>query len=74
MQFPSSIVMEYKKIKLVISENSEIATVSLNRPEKLNAIDMQTIEELEYAFRVDLIRTLPKVVILTGQGNVLHQD
>jgi delta(3,5)-delta(2,4)-dienoyl-CoA isomerase len=60
--------MTYKNITIEFSINGEIATVSLNRPQKLNAIDMNTIEELDRVFKHDLVERKPKVVILKGTG------
>lgn len=58
--------MSYNTIKLEVSE--EIATLTFNRPEVLNAINPQMIEELRNA--LEDIREMPevKVLILTGAG------
>lgn len=57
--------MNYKTITL--TEESGIATVTLNRPEKRNAISFQLVDELLAA--LDAIETSDsQVVILTGAG------
>jgi len=56
----------YKNIQ--IDYENEIAIVTLNRPKKLNAIDLDTIAELDDVFRVTLPPKQPKAVILTGTG------
>ncbi len=58
--------MAYQNLLLEIRE--EIAIVTINRPDKLNALNDRTMEELEGAF--DALRHDPSVrgVILTGSG------
>lgn len=58
--------MTYKNIK--IDKKNGIATITINRPKVLNALDMNTIDEL-----TNLVKDLEKdektkVVILTGEG------
>ncbi len=58
--------MDYQNI-LIASENA-IATITINRPTKLNALNKETIQELHQA-----IQTLEKdatvgVIIITGAG------
>ena len=50
-------------------EDSGIAKITINRPEKRNAFRPQTVQELIHAF--DVVRDDPSVgvVILTGQGD-----
>lgn len=58
--------MKYKNI-LSVSQNG-IATITINRPSKLNALNRATIQELHEAIKVaDEDRTV-KVIILTGSG------
>lgn len=58
--------MSYEQIRYEVAER--IATITLNRPEKLNAVTFQMIEELIAAFdaadRDDAVRA----VIITGSG------
>ncbi|MCP5036611.1 MAG: crotonase/enoyl-CoA hydratase family protein [Rhodobacteraceae bacterium] len=56
--------------RVLISENDNVATVSLNRPDKMNALDLELIEALvaegsKLALRKDI-----RAVILTGVGGV----
>jgi enoyl-CoA hydratase len=48
----------------VLVESGEVTVVTLNRPEALNALDTQTLEELERAFRALDTRA----VVVTGAG------
>jgi enoyl-CoA hydratase len=58
--------MEYANIKTeLLDSNLEI---TINRPEKLNAINKETISELAQAFRAAQENDEVKVVILTGSG------
>lgn len=54
--------------KVILRREGSIAWVTLNRPEKLNAIDMEMLEQLEKA--IDLIEKDERirVVIITGVG------
>lgn len=58
--------MNYKNILYEIKNN--ICTVTINRPDKLNALNGETIDELESVF--DSIKENPEVfvVIITGSG------
>ncbi|MBK7630592.1 MAG: enoyl-CoA hydratase/isomerase family protein [Ignavibacteriales bacterium] len=58
--------MNYKN--LVLDVNEHIAVLTLNRPEKLNALNHETLTELQQAF--EKLRTDDNifVVILTGSG------
>jgi enoyl-CoA hydratase len=59
--------MNYENI-LVATENS-IATITINRPTKLNALNRKTIEELHQPkFRKNYDT---RVIILTGSGEKL---
>lgn len=58
--------MNYKNI-LITKENNS-ATITINRPEKLNALNRITIQELHYAFQ-ELEQNLDtRLIILTGSG------
>ena len=57
---------EYRN--LTLTKNGEIATVTLNRPHKANALDRAHLEEIEHvsvSFREDPIT---RVVVFTGAG------
>ncbi|MBC8755205.1 enoyl-CoA hydratase/isomerase family protein [Kordia sp. YSTF-M3] len=58
--------MNYENI-LVQQENG-IATITINRPKKLNALNRATIEELHDAFEALNANENVKVIILTGSG------
>lgn len=57
------------KLETSVGDDSGIAKITINRPQKRNAFRPQTVQELIYAF--DLVRDDPEigVVILTGQGD-----
>jgi len=58
--------MNYENI--LVSLNEKIATVTINRPKKLNALNKVTIEELHKAFKsLDEDNSI-KVILLTGSG------
>ena len=58
--------MEYQN--LIFSVTNNIATVTINRPEKLNALNEQTLKELDSLFSKIEISNDISVVILTGSG------
>ncbi|AXG69129.1 short-chain-enoyl-CoA hydratase [Kordia sp. SMS9] len=58
--------MSYENI-LVQKENG-IATVTINRPKKLNALNRDTIQELHTAFSALEADAETKVIVLTGSG------
>ncbi|MBI5369416.1 MAG: enoyl-CoA hydratase/isomerase family protein [Planctomycetes bacterium] len=58
--------MEYKN--LLLSEMEGVATVTVNRPDKLNALNAATIAELGAAFDDLAVRASAKAVIVTGAG------
>ena len=53
---------------LLIEDKDAVRTISVNRPDKLNALNQATIGELQDAF--DAARSDPgvRVVVLTGSG------
>ncbi len=53
---------------LLIRKNEGIGWITINRPEKLNAMNVETIEELGAAFRAFGDDAEVKAVILTGAG------
>jgi len=58
--------MSYKNI--LISKNESLASVTINRPKKLNALNKDTILELHKAFKALEKDKAIKVIILTGSG------
>ncbi len=58
--------MEYQNI--LIANSDEVATVTINRPEKLNALNVATIAELHHAFNTLELNHNIRVIILTGSG------
>lgn len=59
--------MEYKTIKLELRENG-IGILTLNRPEKLNAISFQMEEELHQVLDHLMVNLKIRVLILRGEG------
>src|ERR1700676_1350462 len=62
---PQPIEMDYKTLHL--AHDSRIATITLNRPEKRNAISYELIEELSAALD-EVVHSFALVLILTGAG------
>ncbi len=58
--------MHYNNI--LVEENEAIATVTIDRPNKLNALNRETIQELHDAFKALESKKEVKVIILTGSG------
>lgn len=55
-------------INLLVEQKEAICTITLNRPDKLNALNRATITELHAAFDQALTDENVRVVILTGAG------
>jgi len=53
---------------LLIEQNKNSATITINRPTKLNALNKKTIEELHEAFKLLETDKTVKVIIITGSG------
>lgn len=58
--------MEYQNILI---DKGEITTITINRPDKLNALNKITISELHHAFEAENLDPYTKVIILTGSGS-----
>jgi enoyl-CoA hydratase len=58
--------MNYKNI--LIAKENNIATITINRPEKLNALNRITIQELHHAFEELELNLDTRAIILTGSG------
>jgi len=53
---------------ILVSKEHSIATITVNRPSKLNALNRDTIDELHIAFSEANKDVTVKVIILTGSG------
>jgi enoyl-CoA hydratase len=53
---------------LLVADDGAIRTITLNRPEKLNALNRDTIRELRLAFDAAKEDAAVRVVVLTGAG------
>ena len=58
--------MQYENI--LFSSDNGITTITINRPQKLNALNRATIEELHHAFEAANLDDQTKVIIITGSG------
>lgn len=58
--------MDYQN--LMISDRGAVRTVTINRPDKLNALNLQTLQELDRAFRAARDDRAVRVVVLAGAG------
>ncbi len=67
-------LLNLKKIQIMTFENiiitteNNCATITINRPTKLNALNRATIQELHFAFNTLELDTETKAIILTGSG------
>lgn len=53
---------------LIVAIDNGIAQITINRPSKLNALNVATIQELHHAFENLEANSDVKVIILTGEG------
>ncbi len=58
--------MQYKNV--IVETSSKIATVTINRPDKLNALNKETIQELHDVFSKLNKDNDVRVIVLTGSG------
>lgn len=58
--------MTYQNI--LLEKHQDISIITINRPEKLNALNKQTIEELHHALEAENLDPVSKVIIITGSG------
>lgn len=63
---PKKSVMNYENLLITIEEN--IATITINRPTKLNALNKATISDLSKAIKLLGKNDDVRVIILTGSG------
>ena len=54
---------------LIVEKDGAIATVTVNRPRELNALNQATVRELDQAFRSVADDPTVGAVIITGGGN-----
>lgn len=54
---------------LIVTQKGGIATITIDRPKKLNALNRETIQELHDAFEALENEEVIKVIILTGNGD-----
>lgn len=57
------------KTLLYAVDDDGIAVVTVNRPDKLNALSRETLDEIEYCFRESARDPAVKAVLLTGAGD-----
>lgn len=53
---------------ILVEQANGLATITINRPKKLNALNKATIEELHNAFKTLEEDSAVKVIIITGSG------
>jgi enoyl-CoA hydratase len=58
--------MDYQN--LLISDRGAVRTITINRPDKLNALNLATLLELDAAFRAAREDAAVRVVVLAGSG------
>ncbi len=54
--------------RVLVSESEGVATLTVNRPDKLNALNDEVLEQLQEAFEAARVSTSAGAVILTGAG------
>jgi enoyl-CoA hydratase len=62
------IIMEFKSSVIDVEVNGHIATVWLNRPEKLNAVDMPMWQDLPSAMQAAVADVNVRAVVVAGRG------
>ncbi|MFN3640675.1 MAG: enoyl-CoA hydratase/isomerase family protein [Flavobacterium sp.] len=58
--------MNYQNI--LLERCDDITIITINRPDKLNALNRATIEELHHAFTAENLDPISKAIILSGSG------
>ncbi len=66
LQTHKTIAMNYENLLIAIEE--KIATVTINRPTKLNALNKATIDDLSKAIKLLAKNDEVRVIVLTGTG------
>lgn len=59
--------MNYQNI--LLERWDDITVITINRPDKLNALNKATIDELHHAFTAENLDPVSKAIILTGSGS-----
>ncbi len=59
--------MTYETIRLAIDEDAHVATITLDRPERLNAAPPEMADELVHALDAGLAHRM-RAVVITGEG------
>ena len=54
---------------LLIKTENNITTISINRPKKLNALNIKTFEEIANAVKLNVLNEKTKCIIITGVGD-----
>ncbi len=58
--------MDYETLRFEIKDN--VATITLNQPEKLNALRLQSVVDIRAALKQVIVAREAKVLLLTGTG------
>ncbi|MEO8285736.1 MAG: enoyl-CoA hydratase-related protein [Chloroflexota bacterium] len=70
MDYPSALTPEELNFKnIVYTKKDYVATVTINRPDALNATDFPTLKEMSRAFEDASYDDHVRVVVLTGMGD-----
>ena len=54
---------------LLIKTENNVTTISINRPKKLNALNIKTFEEIANAVKLNVLNENTKCIIITGVGD-----
>ena len=58
--------MDYQN--LLVADRGAVRTITINRPDKLNALNLLTLQELDRAFRAAREDAGVRVIVLAGAG------
>src|SRR6478752_1563229 len=61
-----SCAMDYQN--LLVADRGAVRQITINRPDKLNALNLQTLQELDAAFRAAREDASVRVIVLAGSG------
>jgi enoyl-CoA hydratase len=65
---PESVLVQPSFDTLLLGRDGPVATITLNRPEVLNALNAQVFDDLERAFHGLVTDSAIRVILLTGAG------